>query len=175
MGATRRVRPMIVPSRFALGLAGWSLAVGLALAGDEPKVVARPATDLPPVTREHLLTKVPNFFSFDYPFPPLPGKRIWLRVDDKTFVERYPDGTESRFTILGRARARDVDGVIVAKAAGAVEKTETVNDGGFQVFIPDKDARPRAILFRHLGGLEPPEWKDMAWSQNKITEIQNVE
>src|SRR6202040_3272860 len=60
------------------------------------------------VTKEDLVSKVPNFFYFDYPFEPLPGKRIWLRIDDKQFIERYPNGTESKFKILSRG---SVDGI----------------------------------------------------------------
>jgi hypothetical protein len=81
---------------------------------------------------------VPNVFCFDYSFDPLPGKRLWLRVDDKHFVERYPDGTEGRFRILGHAKAREMVGTVVGKTAGDPEKTQTENDGRFQVFIPDK-------------------------------------
>src|SRR5207248_7426078 len=43
-----------------------------------------------PADKESLLAKIPSFFSWDYTFEPEPGKRIWMRVDDKTFVERYP-------------------------------------------------------------------------------------
>jgi hypothetical protein len=117
---------------------------------------------------------VPNVFCFDYSFDPLPGKRLWLRVDDKHFVERYPDGTESRFRILGHAKAREMVGTVVGKTAGDPEKTQTENDGGFQVFIPDKGQEEMAILFRHTGGGEP-EWLDMEWSRNKKTIIQKVE
>ena len=61
---------------------------------------------------------MPNFFYFDYSFDPLPGKRLWLRLDDKHFVERYPDGTESRFRILGHAKAREKVGTVEGKTAG---------------------------------------------------------
>src|SRR4051794_10419701 len=44
------------------------------------------------VTQDDLRSRVPNFFYFDYPFEPQPGKRLWLRVDGKRWVERYPDG-----------------------------------------------------------------------------------
>ncbi len=120
----------------------------------------------------HLLTKVPNFFSFDYPYEPLPGKRLWLRVDDAHWIERYPDGTESKFKTLGRTTARGEGGVVVAKIEGDPERTGTGNSGQFQVFIPDKGNKGMAILFR-FG--DDQEWKDMSWSDNKPTEIQKVE
>ena len=58
------------------------------------------------ITKEQLNASVPSFFYFYYPFQPQPGKRLWLRVDDQHFIERYPDGSESKFKILGRTIAR---------------------------------------------------------------------
>ena len=133
---------------------------------------------LPPgvseITRDQLTTKVPNFFCFDYPFNPQPGKRLWLRVDDKSFIERYPDGTESRFFILGHTRARDMEGTVAIKLAGDPAKTFTANDLSFQIFIPDKGSAEMAILFRDADRGQP-DWLDMAWSQNKKTILQKVE
>ena len=126
------------------------------------------------ITREHLVSKVPSFFCFDYPFDPLPGKRLWLRVDDRSFVERYSDGTESRFKILGHSRAREMSGTVVVKVEGDPEKTGTDNQGGFQVFIPDKGNDEMAILFRHGRGGRG-EWRDMSWSENRKTLIEKVE
>ena len=151
------------------------LFAAVALAGDDPKDKPEARPDLDPVTKEHLLTKVPNFFVYDYPFPPKAGKRIWLRVDDKTYIERYPDGSEGRFTILGRAKVRDMDGVIVAKSGGDLNETANPNDGSFQVFVPDRDAKPRAILFRHITAPALPEWQDICWSLKRITETEKVE
>ncbi len=143
-------------------------------AADEPKEPEKLPEGITAISKEHLNSKVPNFFSFDYPFPPLAGKRLWLRVDDKHFIERYPDGTESRFQILGHAQARGMDGTVVAKIAGDLDKSGTENDMSFQVFIPDKGNDEMAILFRHAGGGQP-EWLDMCWSLNKKTILQNVE
>jgi hypothetical protein len=90
------------------------------------------------VAKEHLLSKVPNFFCFDYDGEPQPGKRLWMRVDDKTWIERYPDGLESKFRILGRMKITGESGTVVVKIAGDPEKTHTPNDSTFFVFIPDK-------------------------------------
>lgn len=141
----------------------------------EPKGTQQsPKRDLAKVTREDLTNKIPNFFYFDYPYEPLPGKRLWLRIDDKHWIERYPDGMESKFQILGRTRARGMRGTVVGKVQGDPEKTLTENERKFQVFIPDKDNKDMAILVRHLGQ-EQSEWRDMSGSENKKTLIKKVE
>lgn len=145
-----------------------------AQAQDEPKAPKPPPGDLTPITREHLIASVPNFFYFDYPFQPQPGKRLWLRVDDEHWVERYPDGTESKFKILGRTIARGETGTVVGKIAGDVEKTSTENDASFQIFIPDRGNRELAILMRYAGQ-NTSEWLDLSWSENRKTEIKKVE
>jgi hypothetical protein len=147
-------------------------AACLAHAKDEPKDTPKLPEGISAVTKEHLLSKVPNFFSFDYPYEPLPGKRLWLRVDDGHWLERYPDGTESKFKIMGRTTAHGEDGTVVVKIEGDPEKTGTDNSGRFQVFIPDKGNKELAILFR-MG--DEQEWKHMSWSDNRKTEIQKVE
>jgi WD40 repeat protein len=147
-------------------------------ADEKPKSEKPSAAGITKVTKEDLLTKVPNFFSFDYPYDPLPGKRLWLRIDNRTWVERYPDGSESKFLMLGRTTARKETGTVVVKVAGDAQKTATDNEGGFQIFIPDKGNKEMAILFRHVGafGAGPSgEWQDMSWSDNKKTKIQNVQ
>jgi hypothetical protein len=75
--------------------------------------------------------KVPDSFYFDYQFEPTPGKRYWLRVDTRKWIERYPDGRLTKFSILGRAKVDDTTGIVVQKTD---EKT-------FQVFIPDKRSK----------------------------------
>jgi hypothetical protein len=113
------------------------------------------------VTKEHLLTKVPNFFCFEYEAEPQPGKRLWLRVDDKHWVERYPDGLESKFKILGRMKIMGESGTVVAKIAGDPARTNTPNDGTFYVFIPDK-GNVEMVIRVSRGGvnqLAGPGWK----------------
>jgi len=99
-------------------------------------LVGQDETDaIKPVAKEYLLTKVPNFFARDYRFETEPSKRVWIRVDEKTFVERFPSGKENRFTVLGRANTGEVEGIIVPLA-----------DSRLQAFCSRQGRRPDAIL-----------------------------
>jgi hypothetical protein len=106
---------------------------------------SQPADQLRPVTKQELITVVPNCFAVSY------WPSVWLRVDDKHWIERYRDGTESRYKIIGRTMAQGKQGTVVAKIDGDVRKTGNGNDGRFQVFIPDKGEVGAYLLFRHLG------------------------
>lgn len=139
-------------------------------AQDVPKEQTAAPAGSAKVTKEDLLHKIPNFFCYDYPFGRIPGKHLWLRVDDRHFVERDPEGADKKFEILSRATVREQSGTILVKIAGG---GGTDNAGGFQVFIPDKGT-DMAILFRHLGNGNN-QWLDMSWSQNRKTIIQQVE
>ena len=133
---------------FLNSVAGTALALWCAAAlGQEP---GAPKTDAPldelrPATKQELATVVPNCFALNY------GPSVWLRIDDEHWLERDPDGTESKYKILGRTRARGWPGILVAKVAGDPKRTGNGNDGRFQVFIPDKGDTPVPVLFRHLG------------------------
>ena len=113
------------------------------------------------VTKQHLLTKVPNFFCFDYEFAPLPGKRLWMRVDDKHWIQRYPDGSDSRYKIVGRMKIMAESGTVVVKIEGDLQKTGTPNDGTFHVFIPDKGNVEMVLRTSHATAkaLAGPGWK----------------
>lgn len=166
---------MLTNSRFTRVIAVALLSIAcIAQAKDEPKASKTPPGDMTPLTKEHLIASVPNFFYFDYPFQPQPGKRLWLRVDDEHWIERYPDGTESKFKILGRTIARGESGTVVGKIAGNVDKTGTENDATFQVFIPDRGNKELAILMRYAGQ-DKSEWLDLSWSEKRKTEIKKVE
>jgi hypothetical protein len=130
-----------------------------------PKDRAELPEGISPFTSTDLLTKVPNFFSFDYAGQPHPGKRYWLRVDNKYWIERYPDGMESKFKTLGRTIVRGNSGTVAVKIEGDLQKTLTENDGGFQVFIPDKGCQDMAIFIRHLGTADS-EWRNMSGIEN---------
>jgi len=125
-----------------LFLAAFFAAPFLLLAQNE---LENPERKLPeritPLTKEHILSKVPQFYCFDYRFQPQPGKRYWLRIDDSTWIERYPNGMESTFKVLGHARVEGTEGTIVVKVSGQPAKTGTTNDGGLQAFIPDLGQR----------------------------------
>jgi hypothetical protein len=138
---------MTVPSRSAVGwlwplAAAATLLAGVCLAQAPYQAVKKEPAKLPEgltqITKEHLLTKIPNFFFFDYEGEPQPGKRLWLRIDDKHWVERYPDGLESKFQMLGRMKIDGESGTVTVKIAGDPARTNTPNDGTFYVFIPDK-------------------------------------
>src|SRR2546425_266954 len=95
-----------------------TLLTGACLAQPGPQAPPKLPEGVSEITKEHLLTKMPNFFCFDYDAEPQPGKRLWLRVDDKHWIERYPDGSDSKFKILGWALVRGEIGTIVVKIAG---------------------------------------------------------
>ena len=99
-----------------------------------------------PVTAKELATKVPNFFFVDYQFEPEPGKRLWLRVNESTWIERYPSGKETKFELLGRATVDQIEGVVVERA----------EDQGLHAFIPDKGGEPMELKFREVG--QEGEW-----------------
>jgi hypothetical protein len=126
-----------------IALALWCAA---ALAQEQGALKASPPADqLPPVTKQELLTVVPNCFTVSY------WPSVWLRIDDEHWLERYKDGTESKYKIVGRTKARGWPGTVVAKIGGDPKKTGNGNDGRFQVFIPDKRDTAVDVLFRHLG------------------------
>jgi hypothetical protein len=157
----------------------WLVTAGLVLLGETlfvdaqgEKAPQKLPKGISEITREHPPSKMPNFFYFDYPYEPQPGKRLWLRVDDKHWIERYPDGLESRFKILGRTTIRGQTGTVVVKVEGASANTLSRNKSEFQVFIPDKGT-DMAILFRHVG--KGNQWRNMSGSENKKTIIQKVE
>jgi hypothetical protein len=130
-------------SLVCIALALWCAA---AVAQEQRAPKARPPADqMRPVTKQELITVVPNCFAVSY------SKSVWLRVDDKHWIERYPDGTESRYKIIGRTMAHGKQGTVVAKIAGDVRKTGNDNDGRYQVFIPDKGEVGAYLEFRHLG------------------------
>lgn len=112
---------------------------------------SRPAPErILPLTNEQLLTKVPQFYSFDYRAKPQPGKRYWLRVNSTTWIERYPDGTESTFKVIGHTNVRDTEGTMVVKVEGSRRRTGTDNQGGLQAFIPDKGSKVMHHWYRNI-------------------------
>ena len=172
MIADARINPPPSRVRGLATMAALLAAACLAHAEDEPKAKPKLPEGVTELTREHLLTKVPNFFSFDYPYEPQPGKRLWLRVDDGHWLERYPDGKDSIFKILGRITARGQGGIVAAKVEGDPEVTGTDNSGEFQAFIPDKGNKEMVFLYRH--GPEQP-WNEIRLPDGSKNEMQNVE
>ncbi|MHA3775065.1 hypothetical protein ACXR0O_26385 [Verrucomicrobiota bacterium sgz303538] len=113
-----------------------------------------------PISNEHLASKVPHFYYFEYEGEPQPGKRYWVRVNGDTWVERYPDGFQSTFKVLGHTKVEGTEGTIVVKVSGDLEKSETTNDGGLQVFIPDKGSEQMHHWYRNSSRGDT-EWNDI--------------
>ncbi len=132
-------------------------AVALALAGSPAAADNKQKITEP--TKDDLNSKVPNFFSFGSD----DGKRVWLRVDSKHFVERYPSGAESKFKIRGRTKVDGVQGTVVGKVGGDEQEAGTSNDGSFQVFIPDRGSSKMDLRFR---GSPDAEWATFAEMKN---------
>ena len=105
----------------------------------------------------------PTQFWFDYQYPPLPGKRTWKKVDQKTWTEEYGTGVISRFKVVGRGTIEGISGSVVAKTGGDRQQSLTGNDGGFQVFIPDKRSGSTKLWCRNKLGSEWEAWK---WLNN---------
>ena len=116
------------------------------------------------VTKKELISKVPNFFYFGSDDDP-DSKRIWLRIDSKHFIERYPNGMESKFKILGRTKIEGVHGTVLAKIGGDEQQAGTPNDGSFQVFLPDRGSSSMQFRFRQN--------QDADW--NELAEMKKVE
>ena len=114
-----------------------------------------------PLTKEQLNTKVPHFYCFNYEGEPQPGKRYWLRVSDTKWIERYPDGLESKFKVVGHAVVRDMPGTIVVKVSGNEAATGADNAGGMEAFIPDKGSPIMRHCYRNLGRGDE-KWQDLA-------------
>ena len=81
---------------------------------------------------------------------------MWLRIDDKTFVERYPSGKEDKFNILGRVTVDKGMGVVVEWA-----------DKGIQGFIPDKGTEKMVFRFRFNEDGKLGDWKPLAEMKKK--------
>jgi hypothetical protein len=113
------------------------------------------------ISEDDFVRKVPNFYYFDYGASDLqPGKRLWIRVNKKKWIERYPDGFQSIFLTVGHAEVDGIGGTIVVKVKGKEGKTGTSNDGEFQAFIPDKGSNRMHHLCRSTADGNT-DWSDM--------------
>jgi hypothetical protein len=147
-------------------LLAWACLAQVQSGAEEPAKLPEGVSE---VTNEHLRTKMPNFFYFEYDAEPQPGKRLWLRVDDKHWVERYPDGLQSKFKILGRMKIMSESGTVVVKIEGDPMRTGTPNDGTFYVFIPDKGNVEMVIRTSRTG---VKELADGAWKSSEMEKIE---
>lgn len=88
---------------------------------------------------EMALERGPAKFSFDYPFPPNPGKRRWARRD-KVWTETHPDGGTKDYSV---SRAIMVDGT---------SGMELRDKNGMTVFVPYREADAKVLLMRNSNG-----------------------
>ncbi|MEI6607852.1 MAG: formylglycine-generating enzyme family protein [Verrucomicrobiota bacterium] len=112
-------------------------------------------SELPPINSP----LCPKHFWFDYQFEPSPGKRNWKLLDNGTWVEEYGNGVTSRFGITGHATVEGTEGTVVTKIDGTPEKSQTGNDGNFQVFIPDLGSRYMRLWCRNKLSHGWEQWK----------------
>lgn len=103
----------------------------------------------------------PSKFYFEYGGEPEPGRRKWRQLNPTIWIEQYPSGHETVFTVIGRATIKGNRGFVVRKVAGDLEKT-LVSDNTFEVFIPDRDAEELWAMFRHYINGEWLEWQNLA-------------
>ncbi len=120
----------------------------------------KPADQITPLTKEQLTTKVPNFYCIMYRAKPQSGKRLWIRVSNTKWLERYPNGLESTFKVIGHTTIKDTEGTVVVKVSGDEAETATANDGGLQAFIPDKGSTLMHHWYRNSARGDE-DWKDL--------------
>lgn len=137
-----------------------AIPVSLLAQVDAEAIASRLPEKIAPLTREQLNTKVPHFYCFEYRGEPQPGKRYWLRLNDTTWIERYPDGLESTFRVLGHTSANGAEGTVVVKVSGDEEQTGTDNEGGLQAFIPDKGSKVMHHWYRNARRGDE-QWNDL--------------
>ena len=116
----------------------------------ETKPAPRPLPEgVTAVTAEQLVEKIPNFFFYDYNFPPEPGKRVWVRANDHKFLERYPSGKETTFDVLGRATVEQLEGTLVVRVEVDGKGAPVAGRPEFRLFIPDKTLESRRLYYSH--------------------------
>jgi len=109
------------------------------------------------IESERLVYSIPNFFYFVYQFPPEPGKRLWLRINDHQFIERYPSGKETTFNILGRAKVEKLQGTLVIRVDRNDEEPDPADSHAFRVFIADKASETQRLYYSY------PQINSGAW------------
>jgi hypothetical protein len=139
-----------------------SIAALLLLLGCDPAPSAQTAVGPTAPTAPARDTNQIGHFWFAYPHQPQPGNRIWINVRQTNWVEVYPDGSQSRYLLLGRETVDGLSGVVVVKTEGDAETTWTLNDGSFQAFLPDKNSAKRVLYFRHRGDGQWQPWRPLA-------------
>jgi hypothetical protein len=111
--------------------------------------------------RERDTNQIEHFW-FSYPFEPQPGNRVWINVRQTNWVEIYPDGSQSRYRLVGRETVDGFTGVVVSKTSGDLQVTETLNDGSFEAFLPDKTNAKVVLYFRNRIDGQWQPWRALA-------------
>jgi hypothetical protein len=151
----------IIYTIIAPGVTILFIAAFLGVSKTRSTAAKKPLQDqVTPLTRQLLNTKVPNFYCFEYRAQPQPGKRYWLRISNTKWVERYPDGTETIFRVLGHGTVKDTLGTIVYQVTGDSSKTQTEGAGGLLAFIPDKGSSMMHHLYRN-NDRGDTDWHDL--------------
>jgi hypothetical protein len=136
---------------------------GPAQDGSSPPAAAanQPQPSTSSVLPGHDTNRIEHFW-FSYPFPPQPGSRVWINAGQTNWVEVYPDGSQSRSRLQGRETVDGLSGIVVSKTAGDVESSQTLNDGLFEAFLPDKESARRVLSFRNRIGGQWQAWRPLA-------------
>jgi hypothetical protein len=115
-----------------------------------------------PLTKEQLISKMPHFYAFDYRGAPQPGKRYWLRVDNSTWIERYPDGLQHTFKIIGHTTVQNIEGTVVVRVNGVGDGNVAAPEAsrGLQAFIPDKGSALMHHWYRNMDRGDTG-WRDL--------------
>jgi hypothetical protein len=91
-----------------------------------------------------------------------------MKVDKTTWVVLYPNGVQARYKVTDRTAINGQTGTVASKFAGDPAQTQTLNDGSFEAFIPDKGNARMPFYFRQrING----QWHDWQY----LAEIQLIE
>ncbi len=84
-------------------------------------------------------------------------------MDDVTWVVLYPGGTVARYKTGERVVVgQGLTGTVAKKVAGDPRETGTLNDGSFEIFIPDRTNSRPILAFRHFQDGQWTDWQPLA-------------
>jgi hypothetical protein len=143
---------------------GLILFCGLLIAGCSAPRGQRPASTASKnrnVPAQELAKPLKQFW-FEHNFEPRPGRRVWIRADDRTWIEQYPDGFRARYQIKERIRLFNLMGEVVQIASGSAEQNVNARDGAVEIFIPDKGSHQMVLFHREFAQGAWQTWRPMA-------------
>jgi hypothetical protein len=100
--------------------------------------------------------RLPTSFRWYYQFQPK-GWRLWTRVDDTTWVEKYDSGQSDTFSDRGLGEVNGCRGLLLMK-----------DNNTLQAFVPDDRCANRTALFQVVG----PNGPQGVW--NALGPMQNI-